>query len=69
MFTSRYVLGTAPDKAGERHLYRIEVPTEPSVWPPPPACLTCPGADMLLGDTTTHAGGDEMVTIVTLPIP
>nr|XP_032523806.1 inactive dipeptidyl peptidase 10 isoform X1 [Danaus plexippus plexippus] len=36
-----YVIGTAPDKAGERHLYRVSVPVDG--WPPPPVCLTCPG--------------------------
>ncbi|XP_045540478.1 inactive dipeptidyl peptidase 10 isoform X1 [Papilio machaon] len=35
-----YVIGTAPEKAGERHLYRVSVPADGS-WPPPPHCLTC----------------------------
>ncbi|XP_053617920.1 inactive dipeptidyl peptidase 10 isoform X2 [Plodia interpunctella] len=47
-----YVMGTAPDKPGERHLYRVSVPADESSWPPPVACLTCPDADILPEDST-----------------
>ncbi|CAK1543333.1 unnamed protein product [Leptosia nina] len=36
-----YVIGTAVDQAGDRHLYRVRVPQDG--WPPAPKCLTCPG--------------------------
>lgn len=34
-------MGTAPERAGERHLYRIPVPKETTSWPEQPLCLTC----------------------------
>ncbi|CAG4939854.1 unnamed protein product [Colias eurytheme] len=34
-----YVLGTAEERAGDRHLYRVLVPRDG--WPAAPACLTC----------------------------
>ncbi|XP_028164926.1 dipeptidyl aminopeptidase-like protein 6 [Ostrinia furnacalis] len=52
-----YVIGTAPDKAGERHLYRVKVPPDASTWPEPAACLTCPGAAP--AGATTEATSDE----------
>ncbi|KAM3958199.1 LOW QUALITY PROTEIN: inactive dipeptidyl peptidase 10 [Aphomia sociella] len=39
-----YVIGTVPDKAGERHLYRVSVPVDEMSWPPAAHCLTCPEA-------------------------
>ncbi|KAG7301116.1 hypothetical protein JYU34_015522, partial [Plutella xylostella] len=36
-----YVMGTRVDRAGERHLYRVEVTAEGAAWPAP-RCLTCP---------------------------
>ncbi|XP_063833835.1 venom dipeptidyl peptidase 4-like [Ostrinia nubilalis] len=54
-----YVIGTAPDKAGERHLYRVKVPPDASTWPEPAACLTCPGAAP--AGATTEATSDEPV--------
>ncbi|XP_045455838.1 inactive dipeptidyl peptidase 10 [Melitaea cinxia] len=51
-----YVIGTAPDKAGERHVYRVSVPADG--WPPPPVCLTCPGAEL---DTTVEPSTEETV--------
>ncbi|XP_072948224.1 inactive dipeptidyl peptidase 10 [Epargyreus clarus] len=44
-----YVIGTAPEKAGERHVYRVSVPA--GSWPPAPRCLTCPGLEPEI-DTT-----------------
>ncbi|CAH2057502.1 unnamed protein product, partial [Iphiclides podalirius] len=38
-----YVMATAPERAGERHVYVVPVPADGS-WPPPPHCLTCGGA-------------------------
>ncbi|XP_041972350.1 inactive dipeptidyl peptidase 10 isoform X2 [Aricia agestis] len=49
-----YVMGTAPEKPGERHLYRVSVPV--NGWPPPPACLTCPGYEP---DTTVEPSTEE----------
>lgn len=34
-------MGTRVDRAGERHLYRVEVTAEGAAWPAP-RCLTCP---------------------------
>ncbi|CAH0402967.1 unnamed protein product [Chilo suppressalis] len=48
--TLLYVMGTAPDRAGERHLYRVRVPADPAAWPPPAACLTCPAGATDSGD-------------------
>ncbi|XP_060807128.1 inactive dipeptidyl peptidase 10 [Amyelois transitella] len=42
-----YAIGTAPEKPGERHLYRVAVSGEPGA-----RCLTCPGADVLPAETT-----------------
>ncbi|CAH0718024.1 unnamed protein product, partial [Brenthis ino] len=49
-----YVIGTAPEKAGERHVYRVAVPVDG--WPPPPSCLTCPG---FIPDTTIEPSTEE----------
>ncbi|CAH2097979.1 unnamed protein product [Euphydryas editha] len=51
-----YVIGTAPDKSGERHVYRVSIPVDG--WPPPPTCLTCPGAEL---DTTVEPSTEETV--------
>ncbi|CAB3244826.1 unnamed protein product [Arctia plantaginis] len=55
-----YVIGTAPDKAGERHLYRVSVPVDYSSWPNPPVCLTCPGVDVMPPDATMEPSGDVL---------
>ncbi|XP_052741619.1 inactive dipeptidyl peptidase 10 isoform X2 [Bicyclus anynana] len=49
-----YLIGTAPEKAGERHVYRVLVPVDG--WPPPPSCLTCPGS---IPDTTIEPSTEE----------
>lgn len=59
-------MGTAPDKAGERHLYRVKVPTDPAAWPEVPACLTCsdmePMYDSTVEPTSEEPVRDYMVT-------
>ncbi|XP_026494453.2 inactive dipeptidyl peptidase 10 isoform X1 [Vanessa tameamea] len=50
-----YVIGTAPEKAGERHVYRVSVPVDG--WPPPPSCLTCPG---IVPDSTVEPSTEEV---------
>ncbi|KAF9409670.1 hypothetical protein HW555_011024, partial [Spodoptera exigua] len=54
-----YVIGTAPEKAGERHLYRVKVPTDPASWPDSPTCLTCPGTDLLPPDATMEPVSED----------
>ncbi|PZC79336.1 dipeptidyl aminopeptidase-like protein 6 isoform X1 [Helicoverpa armigera] len=54
-----YVIGTAPEKAGERHLYRVKVPTDPASWPDVPTCLTCPGAALLPPIATAEPVTDD----------
>jgi hypothetical protein len=45
-------MGTAPEKPGERHLYRVGVPAD-GAWPAPAHCLTCPGQPPDASDAAT----------------
>ncbi|KAI5641199.1 prolyl oligopeptidase family domain-containing protein [Phthorimaea operculella] len=54
-----YLIGTAPDKAGERHLYRVLIPEDPASWPEPAYCLTCTDSDPLPPDSTAEPTSEE----------
>ncbi|XP_047520693.1 inactive dipeptidyl peptidase 10 isoform X2 [Pieris napi] len=57
-----YVIGTAVERAGERHVYRVRVPRDG--WPPAPRCLTCPNTlpDEDTSPTTDHTDYDNVTS-------
>ncbi|XP_063629085.1 inactive dipeptidyl peptidase 10 isoform X1 [Cydia splendana] len=52
-----YVMGTAPEKAGERHLYRVRI-ADDGTWPAP-HCLTCPDSAPLPPDEPPPPTSEE----------
>ncbi|KAJ0171585.1 hypothetical protein K1T71_013135 [Dendrolimus kikuchii] len=54
-----YLIGTAPEKAGERHLYSVKIPTDSASWPEQAVCLTCPGTELVVPDATMETSTED----------